>query len=39
MKQTASKPGLLLGLLFNRKDGGDMFLQNVGSLLMGYMIR
>jgi hypothetical protein len=29
MKQTASSAGVLLGLLFNNKDGGYMFLRNM----------
>jgi hypothetical protein len=27
----------LLGLFFNREDGGDVFLWNIGWLLMDYM--
>jgi hypothetical protein len=30
MKHIASRAGLLLGLFFDREDGGDIFLQNVG---------
>jgi hypothetical protein len=30
--------GFLLGLFFNPKDGGDMFLGNIGSLSMYYMV-
>lgn len=36
--QAASKALLFLtGLLFNPEDGGDMFLENIGSLLSDYI--
>jgi hypothetical protein len=30
--------GFLLGLLFNPEDGGNMFLQNAGSLSVDYTV-
>jgi hypothetical protein len=37
MKQVASfHDGFLLGLYFDPEDGGDMFLENIGSLSVEY---